>query len=307
MEHSDMGTIVLRRVFAVEGVAVSSTALNAPKKARDVYEIGLRAMRSGRMDRAAQQFERALILAPDSLLARLWLARNYLASHTPDKAYPLIDDLKAHGNSLSDVAITPGDVFGLELAADYTTHREDAARKLLEDTWSRQPPDTNMLDIAFQVSVASHPPHYTNALAVLEKQLALNPTDSKSLVNKAFVHLQLGDLDHSIGELTQVLSSEPTNCLALMDRAIAYLNAGKLDEAKDDYDKLEKLSLDFKQPQQENMKRFVYYGLGEISFSKKDTNAAMQYYQLYLKNAEPNSQETHFVENRLKSLKTGSP
>lgn len=263
--------------------------------------------RGGLWRQAAQQFERALVFTPDSHLAQLWLARNYLGSRTPDKAFPLIDDLKAHSDSLSDVAITPGDVFGLELAADYITHKEDAATKLLKETWSRRPPDTNLLDIAFQVSVDSNPPHYTNALAVVEKQLALNPDDSRTLVNEGYIHLQLGSLDRSIGELTQVLSSEPTNCPALIDRAIAYLNAGKLDEAKGDYENLKNLSRDFKTPQQENIKRFAYYGLGEIAFGKKDTNAAIQNYEHYLQNAATNTPEAQFIIKRLKSLKSGSP
>ena len=71
IDHSDVGTIMLRRVFAVEGVAVSSTSLNAPKKARDVYESGLRAMHSGRMDTAAKEFERAIAAYP--VYANAWL------------------------------------------------------------------------------------------------------------------------------------------------------------------------------------------------------------------------------------------
>lgn len=263
--------------------------------------------RGGLKRQAAQQFERALTLAPDSMLARLWLAREYLFTHTPENAFPLIHDLKAHSDSLSDVSIGPGDVFGLELAADYTTHNEDAARKLLEETWSRQTPDANLLDIALRASIGSSPPHYTNALAVVQKELALNSNDSRTLVNEAFLHLHLGDLDRSIGELTQVLSSEPTNCPALVDRAIAYLDVGKLDEAKGDYEQLEKISADLKPPEQWNIRRIAYYGLGEIAFGKKDTNAAIQNYEHYLQNAETNSPEAQFVAKRLNSLKSRSP
>jgi tetratricopeptide (TPR) repeat protein len=70
-DRSDVGMIVLRRVFAVEGVAVSSTSLNAPKKARDLYDSGLKAMRSGRMDTAAKEFERAIAAYP--AYANAWL------------------------------------------------------------------------------------------------------------------------------------------------------------------------------------------------------------------------------------------
>ena len=38
LDHTDVGVIVLHRVFAVEGLAVSRTSLNAPKKARNAYE-----------------------------------------------------------------------------------------------------------------------------------------------------------------------------------------------------------------------------------------------------------------------------
>jgi tetratricopeptide (TPR) repeat protein len=82
LERTDVGTIVLHRVFAVEGVAVSSTSLNAPKKARDRYEHGLKAMRSGRMEAAAKDFERAIAEYPS--YANAWLdlgrARQHLGA-----------------------------------------------------------------------------------------------------------------------------------------------------------------------------------------------------------------------------------
>jgi Tfp pilus assembly protein PilF len=71
LDHTDVGVIVLHRVFAVEGVAVSSTSLNAPKKAHSAYENGLKAMRSGQMDVAATQFQQAIELYP--AYANAWL------------------------------------------------------------------------------------------------------------------------------------------------------------------------------------------------------------------------------------------
>jgi len=71
LDHSDVGVIVLHHVFTVEGVAVSSTSLNAPKEARNAYESGLKALRSGRMDAAAKDFERAVAMYP--AYANAWL------------------------------------------------------------------------------------------------------------------------------------------------------------------------------------------------------------------------------------------
>jgi hypothetical protein len=44
LDHTDLGTIVLHHLFTVEGVAVSSTSLKAPKQARSAYENGLKSL-----------------------------------------------------------------------------------------------------------------------------------------------------------------------------------------------------------------------------------------------------------------------
>lgn len=75
LDHTDLGVIVMHRVFAVEGVAVSSTSLHAPRKAREAYENGLKAFRSGRIDAAAKAFERALEAYPRYADAWLELGR----------------------------------------------------------------------------------------------------------------------------------------------------------------------------------------------------------------------------------------
>lgn len=78
MDHSDVGTLVLHRIFAIEGVAISSTSLNAPKNARSSYESGLKAMRSGRMDGAAKNFQKAIAEYPSYANAWLELGRAQL-------------------------------------------------------------------------------------------------------------------------------------------------------------------------------------------------------------------------------------
>ena len=86
LEHSDVGTIVLHRVFAVEGLAVSSTSLNAPKKARNAYESGLKAMRAGQMDWASKEFQKAIAGYPAYANAWLDLGRVRQRLGTPPSA-----------------------------------------------------------------------------------------------------------------------------------------------------------------------------------------------------------------------------
>jgi tetratricopeptide (TPR) repeat protein len=75
LDHTDVGVIVLHRVFAVEGLAVSTTSLNAPRKARLAYESGLKAMRSGQLDGAAKHLQRAIAEYPEYADAWLELGR----------------------------------------------------------------------------------------------------------------------------------------------------------------------------------------------------------------------------------------
>ena len=91
---------------------------------------------------------------------------------------------------------------------------------------------------------------------------------------------------------------DTNNYSALLNRAIACLRANKLDAAQRDYEVLQKAFPTAFQ---------IYYGLAEIAWRKKDTNAAIRNYQLYLANAPTNTAEAKVVSERLKELKPGSP
>jgi hypothetical protein len=76
------------------------------------------------------------------------------------------------------------------------------------------------------------------------------------------------------------------------------LRGNKLEAAQRDYEVLQKAFPTAFQ---------IYYGLGEVAWQKKDTNAAIRNYQLYLANAQTNTAEAKVVSERLKQLKPGSP
>jgi tetratricopeptide (TPR) repeat protein len=142
---------------------------------------------------------------------------------------------------------------------------------------------------------------FSNALACIDRQLKLNPNSPGALVSKGYACLQLGELDRAADVLTQALDMETNNTpklrnVARLNRAVAYLRAGKLDLAQRDYETLSK-SLPSAYP--------VYYGLQEIAYRRKDTNAAISYCQLYLTNAPPNTDEAKGIRARLKDLEPG--
>jgi tetratricopeptide (TPR) repeat protein len=117
-------------------------------------------------------------------------------------------------------------------------------------------------------------------------------------VIKGYLKLQTGEYAHAIPPLTLALSIDTNNQTARFNRAIAYLRGNQLDEAQKDYEVLEKYF--------PNSFR-IYYGLGEIAWRKSETNRAIHYYELYLSNSVPNSEEARLINERLQSLNPPSP
>lgn len=248
---------------------------------------------NGRLNRqAAAQFERDLSLAPDNPLARLWLARNYILSRTPEKAFPLIADLRAHADLWDEAGITAPDVLRVELAADYASKKAEEIRPRLEGLSTR-----TLLDAAVQTCIGFR--DFTNALIAIEKRLGANPDDVLSLLTDGYIRLQLNDASNAIPPLTHALSVQPTNSDARLFRAAAYLQGGRLEDATLDYQTLQKA---------DPTKEFsVEYGLAQIALLKKDTNAAIRHLELSLAQIPTNSPAAKGLSERIRSLKGSSP
>jgi tetratricopeptide (TPR) repeat protein len=130
-------------------------------------------------------------------------------------------------------------------------------------------------------------------LEVLNQELTLNPDNPTALVNKGYACLQVSNYMDAIPPLTHALELQTNNLNALFNRAIAYLQCDKLDESQRDYEILQKAyPTEFR----------IYYGLGEIAYRRKDTNAAIRSYQLYLTNAPPGIPEAKTIATRLAEL-----
>ncbi|HLX72239.1 MAG TPA: tetratricopeptide repeat protein [Verrucomicrobiae bacterium] len=246
--------------------------------------------RSRLIRQGAQQFERVLSLAPDNQLARLWLARTYVHSRTPEKALPLVEELKAHPERLEDASITPADILVVELAADYFNKKAHEIRPILEQLSSR-----NMLDAAVQTCITFG--DFTNALIVIEKRLGSNPDDVPALMADGYVNLHMNNPVEAVVPLTHALSLQPTNSDVRLLRGAAYMGSGRLEEAKLDYQTLQKAD-----PTKDVS---VNYALGEIALRERDTNTAIRCFALSLEKMPTNSPAAKMLTDRIKSLKGG--
>jgi tetratricopeptide (TPR) repeat protein len=255
------------------------------------YEQGRTFVRGSLYRQAAQSFNRVAELVTNNLPARLWLAQLYVLANMPEPALLKVREIRQlAADRLSDT--NRADLMLVESSAHMKLGQPVEAMAAITAALTRAPGDQNLLSVGTQVLLEHG--QYTNALTLIERHLELTPDASLPLVNKGYAALQMGDYAMAIPPLTRAIELDSGNHGALLNRGIAYLRKGDLKEAKKDYDALQRLYPASYQ---------VYYGLGDIAYQTKETNAALNYYQRYLANTATNTAEAEFVRKRMKELR----
>ncbi len=255
------------------------------------YNLGLEFIRGGNYRQAAQQFERAVQIEPRNLEARLWLGRLFNLWRLPDKALELVAQARANPAWSTADPTNALQFMLIEAAAQSIKSNVPATFEIIESAIARYPTDTNLLNVAMYLYLAHG--EYSNALAAADRFLRVVPDDVGGLISKGVIYMQLNAHAEAIAPLSRALVLQPTNYVAMFNRAVAYLQTDQLEAARSDYLELNRVF---------PMSYQVYFGLGEIAYRKKDTNAAIIYYQNYLSNAIPGSAEVEFVKTRLSEL-----
>jgi tetratricopeptide (TPR) repeat protein len=259
------------------------------------YEQGRAFVRGQNYRQAAQQFQRVTVLAPENLAARLWLAHLFVEARLPDEALRIIKEIHAQAQTLGVSRSNQPELLQVELSAHLARNDVEQAQATLGKALERYPGTEELLMTAAEAYLKYG--LFTNALSVLDREISLSPTNQNALLDKGYAYLQMNAYTKAIPPLTRALELETNNFAALLNRAIAYLRTDQLDAAEQDYNVLLMQSPKAYQ---------VYFGLGEIAWRKKDTNAAIRNYQLYMTNAPANTDEAKQVSGRLKDLGAGS-
>lgn len=256
------------------------------------YQLGLAFLNGGNFRQSANQFARAKALAPELLTPRLWLAELYIMNRMPDPALEIVEEIHAQPELLGLNRTNQAVLLKVEASAYLAKNDVPGAQAVVQAAREKYPGDDALLASATQVYMSYG--LYSNALATIDLQLKLAPDNTNALVNKGYACLQVSAYEQAIPPLTRALALQATNYFALLNRAIAYLRSDQLEAARLDYEALQK---PFPTAYQ------VYYGLGEIAYRQKNTNAAIRNYDLYLANASTNTAEAQFVRTRVKELK----
>lgn len=260
------------------------------------FALGLTFAQGNNFRQAAQQLERVHTLVPDNLQASFWLSRLYVMNSQPQKAISLLADLRQHPEELLATGIRKIDLLQAEAGALYVSGKTTEADQLVRDTLQKNLNDPQTLATIVQISAVFK--RYTNALAAVDQLLKVKPNDVSALISKGVFSIQAGKPAEAVEPLSQAVSLQSTNYGARLYRAVAYMGSDQLDAAQQDYETLQKAFPNSNE---------VNSGLGEIAWRRKDTNAAVHYYELCLKNLPVESKQAQFFADRINSLKAGSP
>jgi tetratricopeptide (TPR) repeat protein len=249
---------------------------------------------------AAREFLRVKELDPLNLAARLNLVEACLLRHRVDDALVQIADIHAHERNLGLDSTNQTELLVAETAACLSKKDLPAAEQAVRAAVVKFPDNSDILGAVTKVFMDFH--YYSNALETIDLHLKLAPDNPGVLFNRGCACLQLNAFDQAINSLTRVINmgtNNPTdlNELAVFVRARAYLGSEKLDEAQADFEVIKRAHPGAFQP---------YFGLGEVAYHRKDTNAAIQNFQLALANTATNSVDANAIISRLRDLRPGS-
>jgi tetratricopeptide (TPR) repeat protein len=257
------------------------------------FQLGLHLAQEKMLRQAGQQFERVKALAPGDSPARLMLGEVFCLGGWPDQALQIAAEMRAAPDLQPLGTTNEVWVALLEARAWFAKTNRLKAEGIVNSLLASHPDDAGLLERA--ESLLARYGSFSNALQIADRQLQSTPNDPTALINKGQLLLLTGDFSNSIPPLTRSLAVTNTG-VARLQRANAYRQSGRLDAAEADY--------------QEVLRAFptayrTYYWLGEIAWEKKDTNAAIRYYQHYLSNAVGRTEEFRIAAARLKSLQQG--
>ena len=259
------------------------------------YVLGHAFEQNGCPLQAAQQFERAQTLAPDTVAPKFALARLYTRLRWNDRALPLIHQLREATDNLSPNLARETELALLE-ATSWLAQTNPANAQVAFQSILRRHPGDVALESRVIITYLEYG-EFTNALRLVEAQLSRSPHDVPTLNQQAFILIQTGHAAAAIPVLDHVLAL--TNLpSARLSHARAQMACQDFSAAESDYRELEKSGA---------YPREVSYGLAAMAERRHDTNQMVHYLRAGLAHTPPETPQWRQVNARLQAVERGLP
>ena len=227
---------------------------------------------------AAEQLERARMLAPGALAPELALAETYNQLQMPDRSRSLISHVREEIRNAPTNSALDLDLALLESNSWLMQTNVANAVNILNAVVKEHPDDREVSKRVLAAYVALN--DITNALNLVEGELSRAPDDVPALDNKAIILMQAGRAADALPVLDRILilTNQPE---ARVNRAFAQIAIRNYALAKTDLHALEK---------QGTVPAMVDFGLALLAEHDTDTNAARRYLHMCLSNTPPGVQ-----------------
>ncbi|MDB6040935.1 MAG: Tetratricopeptide 2 repeat protein, partial [Verrucomicrobiales bacterium] len=193
------------------------------------------------------------------------LSEMYKASHQPEKAFVMLDQMLADDPDSVALHLQKADLF--IAARDYTKANAELDKVLLKD-------HDNIPALLYRIFIDVQTKDYKDGLSLAERIEKIDEKNLQGTLYRGVFEMNLKSFDKAVDSFSRILVRDPNNIAAIRNRAVANLQSGHLDSARKDYETLRKIL---------PTSHIVFYGLGEIAYQEKDKQAAIKNYELYLK------------------------
>jgi tetratricopeptide (TPR) repeat protein len=258
------------------------------------YVLGNACIAAGWPRQALQQFERARELAPEATMPQFAMAQIYSRYRMDEQVFETVGQLrKLETNSPG------GDALELELSIleskSWMSRTNPAkANQILESILQQHSGELTVSELVLKTYLAFG--EATNALQLLNAQIAKDSDNIAAINNKAAILIQLNKNAEAVSFLDRALAI--TNLPSIrLNRAIAYMQMLNYPEAEKDYLQLENTSAN---------QFSVEYGLARIAELRHDTNVAVFRLGLCLSNTTPESANWKEVRIKLNALRNSA-
>jgi tetratricopeptide (TPR) repeat protein len=222
-----------------------------------------------------EELSRTVFFQPTNLVSHLALTRAYIYGGWPDAALAELGQIRQQFQSIP--ATNDVELVSLESSAYFAKHDPARAESTLKKAEQDHPGDPLILQSLF--AMYNEMKNYTNAIAVLDRQLTLNPTNNYVQMEKAEMFLNMEQYNESKGILDEIIKRNPTNVPALLFKSLVLTYTKSYPEVVDAAQKV--LAVD-----PENVQATIYLGIGLME--QKDYSKATEAFTRALKK-DPNN------------------
>lgn len=218
---------------------------------------------------AALQFSRVIQYRPMNLRARLGFAQSLVGGYWSDQAMAELEKIESDFRSPTDAERV--EIARAKAAAHFGRGDFVKAEETLKAVQKEVPLQSAVAESMFELYRQMG--NYTNALAVINEELARTPTNTVIYLQKAELQLSARDLGGAQQTLDRVLTMAPKNASAQLLQAFAYIQQKEYDKAIAVTDRLLRDDAD-------NIQALLYKGIA--SFEKEDLDAARKAFDTIL-------------------------